>query len=330
MSEKRYVAVVTDAPADMVFEIERGIIEGAGGELRVCARPGSEEELIANVRDADALLVVGAHVTRRVVEAMPHCRHIVRYGVGLDTLDIPAATEHGIVVSHFPDFCQPEVANHAMLLLLACAKKLAKLDRWVREGKWRAGTLAPMGAITGETLGLVALGAIAREVVPRAQAFGMRVVAWDPYVADEVFATLGVERKASLLELLGESDYISVHAPLTPETRHLMSTAEFAAMKPSAYFINTARGPVVDEAALVAALQAGEIAGAGLDVFEVEPLPVTSPLIAMENVVLMPHSASFSDAAFDGMKRRAGLAVVEVMRGGWPEHVANPGVVRRG
>ncbi len=323
MVVRAFRAVHADAPETMAFDIERGIIEAAGAEL-VLTRSANEDELIRNLGDADAILVLGAHITRRVVESLPRCKLIVRYGVGLDTLDIPAATEHGIVIAHFPDFCQPEVANHAIMLLLACAKKLTLLGRAVRDGRWRVGELGPMRAVHGETLGLVAFGAIARAVVPRAQALGLTVIAHDPYVPAERFAELDVERVESLKTLLERSDYVSLHTPLTPATHHLIGPEQLSWMKPTAYLINTSRGPVVDEDALVAALEDGRIAGAGLDVFEHEPLTASSPLIRMDNVVLTPHSASYSDAAFDEMKRRAGRAVVDLMEGRWPEIVANP------
>jgi D-3-phosphoglycerate dehydrogenase / 2-oxoglutarate reductase len=317
-----FLAVHTDAPPTMSFEIERQVIEAAGGALRL-TRARSEDELIENVRDADALLVLGAQVTRRVMEQMPRCKLIVRYGVGLDTLDIPAATEHGIVIAHFPDFCMPEVANHAIMLLLSAAKKLPLLQRVMREGRWRDGPLGPMGSIWGETLGLVAFGNIAQAVAPRAQALGMRVIAHDPYAGDEAFTRLGVERISSLDALLQQSDYVSVHTPLNADTHHLFGAAQFAQMKPNACFINTGRGPVVDEWALITALQEGRIASAGLDVFEKEPLSPDSPLLTMDNVVLTPHSASYSDVAFDTMKRRVGQAVADLMAGRWPEIVAN-------
>ena len=323
-----FLAVHTDAPPTMSFEIEREVIEGAGAALRL-TRSRSEDELIENVREADALLVLGAQITRRVMENMPRCKLIVRYGVGLDTLDLPAATEHGIVVAHFPDFCMPEVANHAIMLLLAAAKKLTLLQRVMREGRWRDGALGPMGSIWGETLGLVAFGNIAQAVAPRAQALGMKVVSFDPFASDEPFARLGVERVPTLDALLEQSDYVSVHTPLNGDTHHLFSTAQFARMKPSACFINTGRGPVVDEEALIAALQDGAIASAGLDVFEKEPLSPDSPLLKMDNVVLTPHSASYSDLAFDTMKRRVGQAVVDLMQGRWPEIVANRGLTPR-
>lgn len=326
MADGTYLAVCAEAPDPAAFLIERAAIEGAGGELRLAA-VDDEDSLIDALREANAVLVLQAQITRRVIEAMPECRHIVRYGVGLDTLDIPAATEHGIVVSHFPDFCQDEVANHTMMLLLGCARRLGWLDRALRHGHWRGGTLAPVGAIRGETLGLVAFGAISRAVAHRAKAFGLRVVAWDPYQDESTFTREGVERATSFHELLRQADYVSVHAPLTAETRHLFDRHAFEAMKPSAYLINTSRGPVVDEAALVEALQAGKIAGAGLDVFEAEPLAGSSPLLSMENVLLTPHTAFYSDASFDDLRRRVGRAVADVMSGRWPEHVANPGVL---
>ena len=326
-----FLIVHADARDPDAFEIERGIIEGAGARLKL-TRADGEHELIANVRGTDALLVSGARITRAVVDAMPRCKLLVRYGVGLDSVDVAAATERGIVVAHFPDFCQPEVANHAIMLLLACAKKLTRLDRAVRDGRWRPGPLAPMGAVHGETLGLVAFGAVAREVAPRAQALGLAVIAFDPYAGDEPFARSRVERVSTLNELLRRSDYVSLHTPLSAETHHLIGAQQLRAMKRSAYLVNTSRGAVVDEQALVAALSSGEIAGAGLDAFEREPLPADSPLIAMEHVVLTAHSASYSDRAFADMKRRAAETAVEVMRGRWPDGVAtvaNPAVEPR-
>ena len=328
MDNTKFLAVHTDARPSMDFTREREVIESSGGILKL-TQASTEEELISNVKDANGLLVLGAQITRQVIEAMPECQVIVRYGVGLDTLNIPAATEHGIVVAHFPDFCQPEVANQAILLLLACAKKLTLLDQAVRSGTWRPGPLGPMGAIEGETLGLIAFGNIARTVVPRAKALGLNVIAWDPYIGEGVFRSFGVERVAKIEELLNRSDYVSIHAPLSESTRGLIGKGEFQAMKSTAYIINTARGPVIDETALINALQNKEIAGAGLDVFEVEPLPSSSPLTQMTNVVLMPHSASYSDDSFASMQRRVGETITGIMEGRWPEYVANPNVTPR-
>lgn len=322
MTNNSFLVVHSDASDEAAFRIEREAIEAAGAELRL-TRSASEDELVEQLRDADAVIVTSASITRRVVESMPRCKLIVRYGVGLDTLDIAAATEHGIPIAHFPDFCQPEVANHALLLLLASVKRVVPLDAAVRSGQWRPGPLAPMQHITGQTCGLVAFGNIARAFASRARALEMEVVAYDPYAPDAVFAEHGVERTGTLEELLARSDYVSLHPPLTPDTRHMIGAEQFAAMKRTAYLINTSRGSIIDEPALIAALRTGEIAGAGLDVFETEPLPADSPLIELENVVLMPHSASYSDRAFERMKERVAEAVIDVMHGRWPEIVAN-------
>ncbi len=321
VSDTPFLAVQTESSDQDRYAIERAIIEAAGGRLLV-AQAEHEDARIELLREAQAVLVGSAQINRRVIEAAPQLQLIIRYGVGLDTLDIPAATEHGVVVAHYPDFCQPEVANHAIMLLLAVAKKLVVHDRAIRAGRWGSVDRAPAPAIHGQTLGLISLGAIAREVAVRARALGMTVTAYDPYEADATFEALGVGRAASLEELLRGADHVSAHPPLTAETRGMMGAEQFALMKPEAIFVNTSRGPVHDEAALIAALEAGEIGGAGLDVFEAEPLAAESPLLAMDNVVLTPHSASYSDLAFQRMKERVGRTVVSVMRGRWPSEFA--------
>ena len=331
MTSEQFTAIHADAGDPAGFVIERELIEGAGAGLEL-TRSSSEGELIENLKGADVVLVGGAQITRSVVESLPRLKMLIRYGVGLDSLDVPAATDNGVVIAHYPDFCQPEVANHATMLLLACAKKLTAIDRAVRDGRYRPGPLSPMGAIHNQTLGLVAFGNIAQAFVPRARALGLEIISFDPFASDEVFAEFEVERVATLNDLLARSDYVSLHTPLTSETQHMMSTDQFKRMKSSAYLINTSRGPTVDEEALIEALQSGEIAGAGLDVFEHEPLTAESPLVKMDNVVLTPHSASFSDWAFETMKRRVGETVVELMNGRWPDAmatVANPEVTPR-
>ena len=330
VSAEQFTAIHSDGGDPAAFAIERDLIEGAGARFEV-TRSSSEGELIENLKGADAVLVAAAPITRSVIESLPRLKLLIRYGVGLDSLDVPAATDNGVVIAHYPDFCQPEVANHATMLLLACAKKLTAIQRAVRDGRWRPGPLSPMGAVHGQTLGLVAFGNIAQAFVPRARALGLDIVAFDPFASDEAFERLEVERVATLDDLLARSDYVSLHTPLTSETEHMMSRAQFKRMKSSAYLINTSRGPTVDEAALIEALQSGEIAGAGLDVFEHEPLAADSPLVEMDNVVLTPHSASFSDYAFDTMKRRIGETVIDVMNGRWPETatVANPELTPR-
>ena len=328
MSDASFHVLHTDAPDLGAFEIERGLLEEAGASFELLPLADSTR-LPERAREADALLVRSAPIPGELLVELPRCKVVVRYGVGLDTVDVEAATKHGIVVAHFPDFCQPEVANHAVLLLLACAKKLLPLDRAVRDGRWRPGPLAPMASIHGETLGLVGFGNIAREVATRGRALGCSVIAHDPYIAADAFEAAAVERVERLDELLVRSDYVSLHVLLTPETHHLIGAEQLAAMRPNAVLINTSRGPVVDESALIEALDQSRIAAAGLDVFGEEPLPAGSPLTRMDNVVLTPHSASYSDEAFGELKRRAARAAIDVMQGRWPEIVANPTVQPR-
>jgi D-3-phosphoglycerate dehydrogenase len=235
-----------------------------------------------------------------------------------------------VIVANLPDFCIEEVANHALVLMLDCAKKVSRIDRLIRTQGWTQAKaiLSPMGPIHGQTLGLLAFGNIARSLARKAQTLSMEVVAYDPFVKPEVFTEARVEA-VTLDALLTRSDYVSCHLPLTAQTRGMIDGALFGRMKPTAYFINTSRGGVVNEAELIEALRSGRIAGAGLDVFEQEPIASDHPLCALENVVLTPHSASYADATFAAMRRRVGKAALAVLQGGLPEFVANPAVLGR-
>lgn len=322
-SGQPFTAIQTESNDPAWFEIERSIVEPAGGRVLV-QRAASQDERAAILKDAQCVLVGGAPIDRALLERLPALELIIRYGVGLDTLDIPAATEHGVLVAHYPDFCQPEVANHALMLLLAVARKLVPHDRSIRAGAYRGVPLPVSAPLTGETLGLVSFGNIGRQMAKRVQALDMRVLAYDPYLDDAVFAQHGVDRAPSLEALLDEADHVSIHAPLTPETHHMFSREQFAQMKPTAILVNTARGPIVDEAALVEALRAGQIAGAGLDVFEREPLTPDSPLLEFENVALTPHSAFYSEQSNHHIKERIGQTIVEYMNGRWPSMATLP------
>jgi len=349
MSEKttnRYLVVHADADAGGDYGEERSWVESAGAEFRL-NNAREEEALIANLRDADVVLVSAAPITRRVMEAMPRCRCVVRYGVGVDNVEVAAATDLGIVVANVVDFCTEEVANHALLLLLACAKRLLPLDADMRAGHWRRTPLAGMPPIWGQTLGVIGLGNIGRSLARKALALQMTLLGYDPYVRSVRDPSLkagasggglmppplgggrepmdGV-RLVGLRELLAQSDFVSICAPLTAETRHLIGAAEFALMKPDAILINTARGPLVDEAALVEALRSGRIAAAGLDVFEEEPLPAESPLSGLTNVVLTAHTAGMSEASVRRVKTEVGQAAAAVLSGRWPKSVVNPTV----
>ena len=247
---------------------------------------------------------------------------------------VDLATEKGIVLSNVPDVFVDEVANHTMALLLSCIRWIVPVSQYVKEGGWGArgpGRRRAMGAIhriTGETLGLVGFGNIARAVARRAAGFDLQVIAYDPFVAREVYLEYGV-RQASLAQVLQDSDFVSLHVPLMPQTHHLIGAPELGLMKADAILINTCRGPVVDEQALIAALQAGQILGAGLDVTEQEPVDSQSPLLQMPNVVVTPHMASASDWAGAERRRRPAQEVAAVVTGHRPRAVWNPAVLER-
>jgi D-3-phosphoglycerate dehydrogenase len=281
------------------------------------------EKLIPGVAEADGLLVGFAKITRPVIEAMQHCKVISRYGIGMDMVDLAAASERGIIVANVPDYCFEEVSNHALACLLALTRNLVTENAWVHAGKWGRPAGEPMPArLSKQTVGIVGLGNIGREVARKAQAFGMRVLAHDPFVTPEKAAALGVEL-ASLDDLLRRADFVCLHCPLIPETRHLIGAAQLAMMKPTAFLINMARGPVVDQPALYQALVAKQIAGAALDVLEQEPPAADEPLLKLDNVILLPHTASVSDEAIVQLRRDTARNVVEVLQGRLPRAIVN-------
>jgi D-3-phosphoglycerate dehydrogenase / 2-oxoglutarate reductase len=291
----------------------------------------TDDEWLAQAKDADAVIVGGRRLTADVINRLEKCKVFASGAVGTDTIDLDAATAKGIVVCNCPDVFIEEVAVHAMMLLLGLAKKVVPLDRAVREGRWGEGRqyMKPMPRVVGDTLGLVAFGNIARLVAKKAKGFDMKVLAWDPFVPDEAFKQHGVERVADLKELFSRADFVSAHLPLTKDTRGLLNYELFSAMKPTAYFINTGRGPVHNEADLIRALQEGKLAGAGLDVMELEPTRPDNPLHKMDNVVLTPHSASVSDWANVERRRRVGQDIAAVLQGRMPRAVVNKEVLAK-
>ena len=291
---------------------------------------GDAAEVIEKTRDADGLIVSASPVTRRVMESLEGLKVVVRTGVGFDVVDVPAATELGVVVVNVPDLWIREVANHALALLLAWNRGIVTLDREVRAGVWNSRVPgAATGSLHGETVGVVGLGNIGSAFARRAAALDTRVIACDPYVDAARFVALGVER-VDLLTLAARADYVSVHTLLNDETRGLISEAFLRRMKPTACLINTSRGPVVNEAALVRALQEGRLAGAALDVFEEEPLPADSPLRSLDRVILTPHAAYFSSPAVAQVPRRCGEEVARVLTQERPLNVVNPEVYAPG
>jgi D-3-phosphoglycerate dehydrogenase / 2-oxoglutarate reductase len=291
----------------------------------VALKTKKPEEFLDAAKDCDALLnTYAGPITAEVMERMPRCRIIARYGIGVDTIDLEAATRAGIIVTNNPTYCIEEVAEHAMALLLACARKVAFYDRAVRAGRWEVPPGKPLFRLAGSTLGLIGFGNIARQVAVRAAAFGMRVLYADPFVKEGQFDVPG--KKTELDDLLRESDFVSVHPPLTPQTRKMIGDNAFSRMKRSAFLINCARGPIVDTDALVRALDEKKIAGCGLDTTDPEPLPDPHPLRGRENVVINPHVAWYSEQAMVGLQSGAPNEVRRVLLGQWPVNVVNPAV----
>jgi len=314
--------VLTDYVWDSL-DVEKQTLEGVA-EL-VALKTKTPEEFLPHVADCDALLnTYAGPITAEAMGRMPKCKIIARYGIGVDTIDLDAATAAGIIVTNNPTYCIEEVAEHTMALLLACARKVAFYDRLVRGGRWEVPPGKPMFRLVGRTLGLVGFGNIARAVAARAAAFGMRILYCDPFVQPGQFATPGEKRE--LASLLSESDFVSVHPPLSAQTRGMMNDDAFAQMKPTAFLINCARGPIVDTAALVRALDAGRIAGCALDTTDPEPLPDPHPLRGRDNVIITPHTAWYSEQAMVGLQAGAPSEVRRVLTGQWPVNVVNRAV----
>jgi len=321
---KGRIVLYTEGEAGPRFPLDAEGIAAAGGVIRAAACRNDAERIAAS-RDAWVLIVRHARIPEALCAAAPHLVGIVRTGIGLDTVDIPGATRQGVCVAHVPDFCYDEVADSTWALLLAVARKVVLADRRVRRGTWSPDSLLPMHRLRGRTLGLVAFGQIARKVAERGRAFGVRLIAFDPYVDAATMAKWDVA-KVSLEDLCARADVISVHAPLTEQTRGLIGAEAFARMKPGSILINTARGPVVDELALIAALRSGRLAGAGLDVLAVEPPAQDNPLLAMNTVVLTPHSASTTVEALADLAEKVNRQAIQLLRGEWPTYLANPDV----
>src|SRR6184192_1729450 len=294
------------------LDVEKKTLEGIAD--LVALKTKKPEEFLAQAEDCDALLnTYAGPITAEVMARMPKCRIIARYGIGVDTIDLDGATQAGIIVTNNPTYCIEEVADHTMALVLACARKVPLYDRLVRSSRWEVPPGKPMFRLSGRTLGLVGFGNIARQVAVRAAAFGMRVVFADPFVAAGQFKEPGT--KVELDALLAEADFVSVHPPLTGQTRKMIGDAALAKMKQTAFLINCARGPVVDTDALVRALDAGKIAGCALDTIDPEPLPETHLLRNRENVIINPHVAWYSETAMVGLQSGAPNEVRRVLTG---------------
>lgn len=328
--------VITTDRYDLAWEIDQ-LAQVPGIEISLQARtPHTEDDLIEMARDADVLMSSSRDpVSRRVIENLSRCALIGRYSVGYDQIDVDAATEHGIIVTHVPDYCTAEVADHAMSLILALNRRIVELDRDLHGGAWlehahytRNILRGPVHPLRHQTLGIVGFGRIGKSVAARAKPFGLRIIASDPYIDDSVFSAAGVER-FELDHLLRTADIITLHTLLNVETHHLIDAPRIGLLKPGALIVNTSRGPIIDLDALAAALESGAVAGAGLDVVDPEPLPMTSPLYRLPSVILTPHSAYYSDLSVEIVRREALAEAIRVLRGMRPRTVANPAVQPR-
>lgn len=313
-------------------DIERSVVEAAGFEL-IAAQAKSEEELIA-VGDASAILCQYAYVGAQTIAALPNLKVIARYGVGVDIVDVEAATRANVLVTNVRDYCHEEVADHAMAMMLAMVRKLRVYDRATRAGVWAWQAGRPVHRLRGATLGLLAFGVIAKEIVRRAHPFGLRILVHDPYVADSEITDEGC-LSGSFKDVIEQADILMVQAPLTPETRGLIGEAELMRMKPTAYLINTARGPIVDNDALFKALSQKWIAGAALDDTVEEPAKRRSwqpdnPLFLLDNVYITPHAAYYSEESIAFCRRFAAEETVRVLRGERPLNPVNDVVLVNG
>jgi D-3-phosphoglycerate dehydrogenase len=309
-------------------DIERSIVNGAGFEL-VAAQSKSEDEVIANASDADAVLTQYAEIGKRAIDSFKRCRIIARYGIGVDIVDVKEATKRNIVVTNVPnDWCMNEVADHAVALLMALVRKLPQYNRATRAGEWEWQTGRPIQRLQEGTVGLFSFGAIAKEVARRMKAFGVKsIIACDPYADPKDVAAEGV-RLVSFEEMLTKSDYLVIQAPLTKETQGRFSEAELRRMKKGAILINTARGPIVKDEDLYRVLRDGWLAGAGLDDIEEEPAKQanwkpTNPLFKLDNVIITPHAAYYSEQSIQIVRRFASEEAVRVLKGEAPRSPVN-------
>lgn len=321
MEPSEYRVVITDCDHGSIRE-EKEEFDRMGAEL-ILAQVREEEELIRVGKEADGLINQYALLTRRVFENLPKCKVVARYGVGVDSIDLRAATDLGIIIANVPDYCIDEVASHAVAMMLTLTRKTAFFDRKVKSSQWdfRQGT--PIHRIQGKTLGLIGCGKIGFEVAKQISAFGVKVMAFDPYIQ-----RTGEKIELTDLEtVLRKSDFISIHCPLNESTQHLIGEQEFQKMERKPLLINTSRGPIVNEKALIQALEEGRISGAGLDVLETEPPDSKNPMLKMENVIFSPHVGFYSEESISELKRRTARNVSDVLRGRWPGSVVNQGVM---
>jgi D-3-phosphoglycerate dehydrogenase len=321
----KFKVVITDSDYGS-HEIEEEILFSVGADL-VKFQCKTEDDIIRCCSDADGLLNQYAPITRRVIENLQRAKIIVRYGVGVDNIDIKAATERGIFVANVI-YDITDVADHALSLILTLVRKIVWADRNVKENRWDWKAVQPISRFKDKTVGIIGFGRIGRKVAQRLRGFEVKIVSYDPYVPEEIFREYGVE-KVDFKTLIKESDIITVHTPLTDETRHMIGEKEFRSMKREAIMVNVSRGGIIDEKALYEALKEGWIAGAGLDVLEEEPPDKDNPLLRLDNVIITPHMAWYSNKSLDEIRRKAAEEVVRALSGQIPVNLVNRDMLKK-
>jgi D-3-phosphoglycerate dehydrogenase len=286
----------------------------------------TEEEVIDFASRADGIMVAYAPITQKVMNSLKHCKGIVNYGVGYDNIDVTAATQKGILVTYVPDYCIEEVATHTIALILCCARRIVQYHRLLKQHKWGSMIAGEINRIDKKRLGLLGFGKIGRKVAGMAKGLGLTLVAYDPYVSAETMEKFNVQ-SVDLKTLFSESDYISIHIPLTDKTKHFVNDQEIGMMKKNAFLINTARGGIINQKALIHALLEKRVAGAALDTFEIEPPENQEPLLEMENVVLTPHAAWYSEEANKDLRSKAAEEMARILRGEIPRYLINKDVL---
>jgi D-3-phosphoglycerate dehydrogenase len=309
-------------------EPEERLIDAAGGQLRQ-VEVKDQAQALADIRDADVVINSGGLAFSAATFAqLPRLRAVIQTSVGYDRIDVPAASARDVIVANLPDYCSEEVSDHAVALVLACARRLFPMQTFIRDGQWGKpgvrgmNAIGPVERLSEQTLGIVGFGTIGRLVARKTRGIFARLIAADPYVTPEVAAQHGAEL-LPLDEVLRQADYVTLHVLLTDETRHLIDAERLASMKPSAYLVNTCRGPVVDEAALLAALRDGSLAGAGLDVFETEPIGADHPLANLDNVIVTPHLAVYSLKAMENWRIQPIEDAARILKGYYPRGMVN-------
>ncbi|MDQ0338289.1 D-3-phosphoglycerate dehydrogenase [Caldalkalibacillus uzonensis] len=324
MTQKLKVVVTDYEYYDLRYE-ER-VLQALPDVELVKGQARTEDEVIEIAKDADGIINQYAPISAKVIEQLEKCKVISRYGVGVNTIDIPKATEKGIYVANVPDYCMDEVSDHTLALLMSWARKVVLLNQYVKNGVWDFKKGIPIHRFQTQTVGVLGFGRIPRSLVKKLIAIGFNVLVYDPYVPEDVIHEAQAE-PASLEEIFRKADFVSVHIPLTDETKGLINKDLFKLAKKNLVIVNTARGPVINEQDLIEALQAGQIAGAALDVVEIEPIQPDNPLLTMDNVILTPHVAWYSEESEDEMRSKCARNVLEALQGQTPTYLVNKDVL---